>query len=114
LKASLVAELMAALQSRSDLKVVKIADGGGDNWTFLSHALPAGEEALDFFHASEHLHAAVAAAYGDSTRETRHRYEDLRDTLRDDEAGSHKVIRALDHLRHKLSAITRERVAVTK
>jgi hypothetical protein len=45
--------------------VVKIADGGGDNWTFLSHALPEGEEALDFFHASEHLHAAVAAAYGD-------------------------------------------------
>jgi hypothetical protein len=101
LKASLVAELTAALGARRDLKVVKIADGGGDNWTFLSHALPEGEEALDFFHASEHLHAAVAAAYGDSTRETRHRYEDLRDTLRDDEEGAHKVIRALDHLRHK-------------
>jgi hypothetical protein len=101
LKTSLIAELTAALRARSDLKVVKIADGGGDNWTFLSHALPEGEEALDFFHASEHLHAAVAAADGDSTRETRHRYEALRDTLRDDEAGAPKVIRALDHLRHK-------------
>lgn len=101
LKASLAAELATVLRLRSDLHVVKIADGGSDNWEFLSECLPEGEEALDFFHASEHLHAAIAAAYGDATRETRHRYEDLRDTLCDDHAGVGKVIRALDHLRRK-------------
>lgn len=101
LKASLAAELVAVLRLRSDLQVVKIADGGSDNWEFLSASLPDGEEALDFFHASEHLHVAVAAAYGDATKETRHRYEDLRDTLRDDPEGVGKVIRALDHLRRK-------------
>lgn len=53
---------------------------------------------LDFFHASEHLHAAV---YGDGTRDTQYRYETLRETLRDDESGVAKVIRALDHLRKK-------------
>ena len=86
LKTMLAAELAAALAKRSSLKVVKIADG---------------VEVLDFFHASEHLHAAVAAVYGDGTRETQYRYETLRETLRDDEDGVAKVIRALDHLRTK-------------
>lgn len=101
LKTMLAAELGAALAKRSSLKVVKIADGVDDNWTFLAGELPDGIEVLDFFHASEHLHAAVAAVYGDGTRETQYRYETLRDTLRDDEGGVAKVIRALDHLRTK-------------
>jgi hypothetical protein len=101
LKASLAAELCAVLRQRPDLKLVKVADGGTDNWTFLSDELPSGEEALDFFHASEHLHAAVAAAYGDGTQETRHRFEQLRDTLRDEAGGVKRVIRALDYLRKR-------------
>lgn len=101
LKASLLAELASVLKLRSDLAVVKIADGGGDNWEFLSHVLPEGNEALDFFHACEHLHTAMVAAYGEATKETSRRFEDLRDTLRDDDAGVAKVIRALDHLRRK-------------
>jgi hypothetical protein len=99
LKRMLAAEVTAVLEARPTLKLVKIADGAGDNWDFLSSsALPNGEEALDFYHASEHLHAAIAAAYGDGTRDTRHRHEALRDTLRDDVAGADKVIRALKHL----------------
>ena len=101
LKASLAAELFAVLRQRPDLKIVKVADGVDDNWTFLSDELPDGDEALDFFHASEHLHAAVAAAYGDGTRETRHRFEELRDALRDEHDGVERVIRALDYLRKK-------------
>ena len=99
LKRMLAAEVTAVLAARPELKLIKIADGAVDNWDFLSsNALPKGEEALDFFHASEHLHVALAAAYGDGTRETRHRHESLRDTLRDDPAGADKVIRALKHL----------------
>jgi len=101
LKASLAAELCAALRARPDLKIVKVADGVADNWTFLTDELPAGEEALDFFHAAEHLHAAIAAAYGDGTRETRYRFDELRDILRDDHGGVGRVIRALDHLRSR-------------
>jgi hypothetical protein len=50
LKASLAAELAAVLRLREDLHVVKVADGGSDNWEFLSETLPEGDEALDFFH----------------------------------------------------------------
>ena len=56
--------------ARPELRLTKVADGAADNWTFLSGALPAGDEAIDFFRASEHLHGAIAAAYGDGTRET--------------------------------------------
>ena len=99
LKQMLVDEVAAILLAQPDLKLLKVADGATDNWDFLcSKKLPPGEEALDFFHASEHLHAAIAAVYGDGTHETRFRHETLRETMRDDERGVDKVIRALKHL----------------
>lgn len=101
LKEMLAAEVSAILSMRPDLVLVKLADGVADNWEFLSKKLPAGEEVLDFFHAGEHLHEAIAAAYGDGTRETQYRYETLRETLRDEEGGVDKVIRALKHLATK-------------
>lgn len=99
LKDSLAAELVAVLAKQPSLRVVKLADGAADNWGFLANELPAGIEVLDFFHATEHLHAAIAAAYGDGTRETQFRYQSLRDILRDDPKGVTKVIRALDYLK---------------
>jgi hypothetical protein len=102
LKEMLAAEVASILAARPELKMVKVADGAADNWDFLaSSKLPKGEEAIDFFHAGEHLHAAVAAAYGDGTRETQYRSESLRETLRDDEQGVEKVIRAIKHLANK-------------
>ena len=101
LKEMLAAEIAAILNARPELRLMKVADGAADNWTFLSGALPAGDEAVDFFHASEHLHSAIAAAYGDGTRETQFRHESLRDVLRDDEQGVEKTIRALKHLATK-------------
>ncbi len=112
LKEMLTAEVHAVLAARPDLKLIKVADGAADNWQYLSSSvLPAGEEAIDFFHASEHLHIAIAAAYGDATRETTFRYETLRETLRDEPDGADKVIRALKHLATKhpqRTAIARE------
>jgi hypothetical protein len=102
LKQMLAAEVAAVVARRPDLKLVKVADAAADNWEFLaSDKLPAGAEVIDFFHASEHLHAAIAAAYGDGTHETRFRFETLRETLRDDDEGADKVIRALKHLSTK-------------
>jgi hypothetical protein len=96
-----LAEVMAALQKRPDLRVVKIADGGGDNWEFLG-ALCSDREntdgCLDFFHATEHLQTAMTAAYGEGTLACRHRYEEHRETLRDDLDGVKKVVRALAYL----------------
>lgn len=114
LKEMLSAEVRKVLATNSSLRLIKIADGATDNWDYLtSAALPPSDEALDFFHASEHLHAAVATAYGDGTRETRFRYESLRDVLRDEEGGVEKVIRALKHLaaRHPKSATLKTELA---
>jgi hypothetical protein len=101
LKASILAELGALLAQRPDLPVVKIADAAHDNWTFLGNELPEGPEVIDFFHAAEHLNQAVAAAYGDGTREARFRFQELREILLDDCGGVEQVIRALSYLRSK-------------
>jgi hypothetical protein len=102
LKTMLTAEVSAILARHPELVLMKVADGAADNWAYLSSdALPPGEEAVDFFHASEHLHAALAAVYGDGTHETRFRHQTLRETLRDEEGGVDKVIRALKHLASK-------------
>src|SRR5215211_296899 len=98
LKKALAAEVTATLRARPALRLTKIADAAADNWTFLRDELPAGVEAIDFYHAAEYLHAAVAAAYGEGTRETTFRYEQLRDVLRDEDGGVERVIRALNYL----------------
>ena len=101
LKEALKAELDVALAKRPDLRLVKAADGANDNWSFLHSELPAGDEVVDFFHAAEHLNAAVAAAYGDGTVEARRRFNDLRHVLLEQENGAGTVIRSLVHLRDK-------------
>jgi hypothetical protein len=99
LKHQLTAEIMSALIERPGLKVVKLADGAPDNWTYLSETFPFGEECLDFYHASDHLSDALAAAYGEGTPVYHKRFETLRAVLRDDAKGPDKVIQALCRLR---------------
>ena len=99
LKAMLKDELAAILCQRPDLKVVKIADGARDNWTFLSAELPKGPQIVDFYHAAEHLHAALAAAYGETSSQCQVQFEKLRHVLRHETRGAAKVIRALVYLR---------------
>jgi hypothetical protein len=101
LKASLLAEVGALLAQRPDLPVVKVADAAHDNWSFLGTQIPGGAEVIDFFHAAEHLGQAVAAAYGDGTRETRLRFQELREVLLEDCGGVEHVIRSLTYLRSK-------------
>jgi hypothetical protein len=99
LKKSLLAELNAVLEKRPDLRVIKLADGIDDNWTFLGgEEMPPGPEAVDFYHAATHLHEALATVYGDGTVAARRRENDLRHVLRHEEDGVEKVIRALAYL----------------
>jgi hypothetical protein len=54
---------------------------------------------LDFYHAAEHLGAALSAAYGDGTPAYQARLETLRTVLRDAPRGVDKVLGALGRLR---------------
>jgi hypothetical protein len=101
LKTILLADLTVALAKRPELRVVKLADTSLDNWTFLANELPEGPEIVDFFHAAEHLSAAVAAAYGDGTTEARRNFADLRFVLREVPNGVESVIRSLAYLHKK-------------
>jgi hypothetical protein len=101
LKRSLLLELQSVWEQCPDLPVVKLADAAADNWDFLHREVPVGADLVDFFHATEHLQDALAAAYGDGARETRLRFEELKEVLRDDKGGVDRVIRALEYLRSK-------------
>lgn len=99
LKSQLTAEVMQALIQRPDLPVVKVADGAPDNWSYLGETLPLGGEVRDFYHATEHLGAALGAAYGEGTLPYQERWETLRTVLRDAPQGVDKVIGTLERLR---------------
>jgi hypothetical protein len=99
LKGQLTAEVMGALIRRPDLRVVKVADGAPDNWSYLSETLPCGDEVLDFYHAAEHLGAALGAAYGEGTPKYQERLETLSAVLRDVPEGGDTVMGALCRLR---------------
>ena len=99
LKSQLTAEVMGALLQRADLRVVKVADGAPDNWSYLGETLPVGVEVLDFYHAAEHLGAALGAAYGEGTPVYQERLEALSMVLRDEPQGVDKVMGTLCRLR---------------
>jgi hypothetical protein len=101
LKEMLTAEVNAALAQRPDLRLVKLADGTKDNWTYLSGELPVGEELVDFYHAAEQLSDAFDAAYGENSPAARAQFEKHRHRLRYEADGVEKVIRALVYLRKK-------------
>lgn len=101
LKEMLTQELGAVLQERPDLQVVKVADGAKDNWRYFSDMEIPGIPVADFYHAAEHLHAALVAAYGEASPKGQAQFEKLRHLLRHDDDGVDKVIRALCHLRDR-------------
>jgi hypothetical protein len=102
LKAALTKELDRVLAQRGDLTIVALADGAKDNWNFLDWDLPPRSISIaDFWHVAEHLHAALAAAYGENDPRCKVQFEKLRHLLRHDRRGAEKVIRALVHVRDR-------------
>ncbi len=100
LKERLSKDLAHVLAANPALRLVKITDAGGDNWEYLA-TLPPGPEILDFFHATEHLAAALAAVHGDGTFKTRHQFEYWRERLLTEDDGARAVIEGLTYLRRK-------------
>lgn len=101
LKRQLQAEMAHILNQNSDLRVVTIADGAKDNWTFLNSAFPNATAVVDFFHAADHLKKALDNAYGENTPHAKAQFDKLRRRLRDESQGVERVIRALRPLHKK-------------
>ena len=102
LKALLTAEVMHIWERHTNLKVIKLADGAEDNWSYLSSGeLPRGPECLDFYHAAEHLNAALGHAYGEGSVKARRRFAELRHVLLEEQDGVDEVIKALGNLARK-------------
>jgi hypothetical protein len=99
LKTMLTQEIEAALRQQPDLRLVKLADGARDNWTYLSDLLPSGIELVDFYHAGEPLKRAFDVAYGENSSKSKAPFEKYRHLLRDDAKGVEKVVRTPCHLR---------------
>jgi hypothetical protein len=100
LKETLRKDLAHVLAHHPHLQLAKITDAGSDNWEYTA-TLPPGPEILDFFHATEHLGAAIAAIHGDGTFATRHKFEFLREKLLTEDNGAEAVISALAYLKRK-------------
>ena len=92
LKAQLASEVADIRRARPQIRIVAVADGAADNWTFLEGLSPE-TEVIDFWHACEHLRAASDHAVA------AHWFEKHREILRHDPRGVAKVIRALCYLR---------------
>ena len=101
LNTMVAAEVEAVLGQRPDLTVVKLADGAKDNWTFLTRALPAGVELIDFYHAAKKLKDAFDAVHGTDSPKAAAQFEKYRHLLRHEPDGVNTVIRALVYLRSK-------------
>ena len=104
LKAQLASEVTHIRRARPDIAITAVADGAPDNWTFLESLSPEAQ-AVDFWHACEHLRTASDHAVDPRWFET------YRHILRHDPHGSARVIRALRYLRDKAG---RNRAAIER
>ena len=69
LKRLLTAEVMHLLKRRPDLKLVAVADGAPDNWTWLE-SLEPDRSLVDFWHSCQHLKACADDAFGEGSGES--------------------------------------------
>jgi hypothetical protein len=97
LRAQLHAELEHVREQSPNLHVVAVADGARGVWGFLE-GVDADTEVVDFFHAAEHLKAALDQLMGATKRETHERYEELRRVLLNEPGGIDRIIEELEQL----------------
>lgn len=98
-KTTLKTLLRKNTEQRPDLKLVHLADGAQDNWTFFDEEMPVGFQLTDFYHASEYLKDAFDAAYPKDLNKSRAKFEEYKIILREELGGIKKTLRALRHLR---------------
>lgn len=108
-KAMLAAQLRALLERHEGLVVVFLSDGAWDHWDFFESLAIEGHQALDFFHAAEHLNAALGAAYGEGSVKARRAFAEKRHILLEEERGAATVKRGLVQLARTKAANTHQR-----
>jgi hypothetical protein len=69
--------------------VTGVADGAGDNWTFLGKYTK--DECIDFWHAAEYLSDAATAAHPRNKKKQQQWLEDRRHRLRHEKGGADRV-----------------------
>lgn len=98
-KEMLAAELRGLLERNPEIRnTVFLSDGAPDHWEFFDSLPFEGVQVLDFFHAAEHLNAALGAAYGEGSVKARRRFAELRHVLLEESGGASIVHRALKRL----------------
>ena len=97
LKTLLKNHVETALKERPDLKLIHIADGAQDNWTFFDEQMPYGTQITDYFHACQYLKKAFDAAYLKDNIKANNKYNKFKGILLEDKKGAEKVIRAIEY-----------------
>lgn len=107
LKSLLLKNTEVILKEHPALQLIHLADGAQDNWTFFDEDMPLGFQLTDFYHVSEHLKAALDAAYPKDSSKAKAKFEHYKIILREEIGGVKRVLRALRHLRdqHKGNAV---------
>ena len=88
---SCCARICSSCSSRTALQIIGLVRGG----------LSGGNPDFDLWHALQHLKEELDRAFGDGTAEAVHRFEKLRETLKEDPDGIDKVLRSLRYLSRK-------------
>ena len=106
LKNQLQQSINTILSQQPELTLIKIADGAADNWRFLSDTLCPGKgvERLDYFHASDHLNAAMEAAYGQGSATAIDKYQEYKSLLKNAMGRIEKVINTLKYHSQKYAS----------
>lgn len=98
-KEMLAAELRGLVERNPEIRnTVFLSDGAPDHWEFFDSLPFEGVQVLDFFHAAEHLNAALSAAYGEGSVKARRRFAELRHVLLEEPGGAATVHRSLKRL----------------
>lgn len=111
-KAMLASYLSAILAKNPRLRVIYLSDGAPNHWTFFNELPFPGRQALDFFHAAEHLNAALGAAFGDGSVKARRAFAEKRHILLEEQGGAETIARSLARLsgRKGLSANAKKKI----
>jgi hypothetical protein len=96
-KQFLTEELARVRSLRPDLRVVAIADGAANNWSFLTSLHP-DIEVVDFFHTLEHVKRRVDGVVAPSSTKNQSLFRRLRRTIRDRRNGARQAFTRLRRL----------------
>ena len=106
LKQQLTAEARSIMATMPGLTVLFVCDGAVDNWTFVEDlkrelGIDDIHEVLDAFHVLERIKKALDTYHGEGSPKSKGVFEELRETLIEQEDGIKTVLRALRYRRNK-------------